>query len=270
MDLKNGLKPVKRDGRDFDFHRTFGAALEPLPTEYNTDLGLTSPNQNEEGAPYGCTGYTQSELCQDEDGVLYRPWYTYQKTCLIEGHDTTTGCDLRTSLKSTIVYGVQPIDKVTDADAFPNRRGQYFNVGPIGDWFEGIQRAMWTARHEKRAVSIGTPFFPEWTTPQDGILTELFYYDGYPTHYSWHNWKICGWKVIAGETYLVGKPWQGSQYGDKGFVYVSRDTINKIMKIRGCAAFTLGKARPEDVQTIKFNILEVIRDFLQRIIWLRS
>jgi hypothetical protein len=39
----------------------------------------------------------------------------------------------------------------------------------------------------------------------------------------WHNWKVAGWKTIGGAPYLICKMWAGPDYGDRGFVYMSRE-----------------------------------------------
>src|SRR5882672_11558338 len=106
--MKHGVTPLKPDHRDYSFKRTFGTvAPQTLPDEYNCDAVFGFPDQNAEGYPYGCTGYCQSELCQDEDGTRYKPDYTYHKTQFMEGTvGQEVGCDMRDSLKSTIVYGL--------------------------------------------------------------------------------------------------------------------------------------------------------------------
>ena len=106
--IKNGLLKLKKDHRDYSFARTFGAVVLQFPDEYSCDAGLTMPDQNLDGLPYGCTGYTQSELCQDEDVVAYNPKYTYDKSRIMSGMaDQNVGVDLGVARTSKIVYGLR-------------------------------------------------------------------------------------------------------------------------------------------------------------------
>lgn len=272
--VQNGLKPIQPDKRDYSFPRTFGAiAPTVFPDEYDCDYGLTMPNQLADGYPYGCTGYTQAELCTDEDGIIYKPSYTYDKTRWMEGTEgQNVGCEIRTSLKSTIAFGVQALNETTDGEAMQHRRAQYFNVSDVTymDDFDDIRNALLSNKNDMRAVSIGTPWFPEWSTSDENGIVPDFVYDGNPHNYNWHNWKVSGWKQINGQPYLTGKTWQGKDVGVNGLLYFSRATINKVMAIRESAAFTLAQSHPNDVQTIRNStiatILETAVIFLRRMI----
>ena len=251
--MPSGALPLKPDHRDFSFPRTFGA-VSPLkfPKEYNCDAGFGFPNQVKEGYPNGCTGYTQSEICQDEDKKKYDPAFTYKKTLFMMDYPDGYPCDIRTSLKSTLVYGLSDGDELT---AVTNRRGKYFNVidSPELDAFDDIRNALWLNHDKGRSVSIGTPWMAEWNfVGKSGKIPSKFRFTG---RESWHNWKICGWKEIDGEPYLMGKTWQGN-VGDKGWLYFPREVINNVMEISGTGAFTVAKATSADVETIKLPLLE--------------
>ncbi len=270
--IKNGIKPTKKDHRDLSFPKTFGAVSISLsfPEEYNVDAGLTIPDQNMDGRPYGCSGYTQSELCQDEDGVKYNPGFTYDKTRMMEGtYPQDVGCSIRDSLKSTIVYGVEADGEVGDKQAFNHHRGQYFNVEPTVDFFDGIRSALWLGRLDKRSVSVGTPWYAIWMGQGPSRIAE----DGFAplpvdfnSNYSWHNYKVCGWRTINGVPYLIIKPWCGSTFGNKGYCYFSRELVNQLMAVDGSAAFTLGKADPQNIQLVELSVLETIVSYL-RMLW---
>lgn len=274
MKIQNGIAPTKLDHRDYDFHRTFGSVeTEVLPDEYNCDAGLTMRDQDAEGLPFGCSGYAQSELGQDEDGIKYKPSFTYDKTRIMEGtYPQTVGCDIRDSLKSTIDYGLQGEMETTDQQAFVHHRGAYYNVQPLnGSWWDGIRSALWQNRLEKRSVSTGTPWYPEWEPEGNGngILT-LSGIVSLPSdipnksgNASWHNWKICGWKVINGVTYLIAKSWQGSRYGDNGWCYVSKEIIEQVLNVKGSAAFTLALAKDVSIQTVELSVFALIASYFR-------
>lgn len=260
-ELQSGVLPNPYDTRDYSFERTFGA-VDPkfFPEEYNADLGLSFPDQNDDGYPNGCTGYTQSETGQDEYGLAFDPAFTYKKTLLIANLPDGAPCPMRSSFKATSVYGLMP-KKGTETDALNYKRGSYFDVDKNGDYFDGVRSALWLNKLNKRTISVATPWF--WgRSPKGGFLTA---FDKKKELDVWHNWKVCGWKQIKGQPYLIGKPWIGKK-GDKGYVYIDRETFNKLMSISGTAMYTQANARPEDIATIKLDILEVLLSFYQRIL----
>lgn len=258
--MTHGTRPTPLDHRDFSYHRSFGAITPAFQDNFTVDIGLTNPNQITDGLLYACTGYTQTDNENDEDILVYDPAYTYSRTCYMEGHDQNTGCDIRTSLKSTRVYGLKPKD-AEDTDLPVQRKGgNFYNIYDDGgaDWFDSIRSAI---LREKKGVSIGSPWFSEWTTPQNGVLTSQFVYDGNPYHYSWHNWAIKGWKTVEGVPYLLCKSWQG-----RGFDLLSRETINKVMDIRGSVAFIQAKSKPSDIRAIKIGTIEYLLIYLYRLV----
>lgn len=273
--MMDGVRQVKKDNRDYSAHRTFGATPPVFPDSYSCELGLGFPDQNAEGFPEACTGYTQSELCQDEDGVPYFPRFTYDKTLLMEGQKEGQPCDIRDSLKSTILYGVQPLPTPPNADAvaLTHQRAAYFvieqNYGL--DWSDSIKNMLWAARPYKGSVSMASPWFPEWTgsnIPSSGIVSA-------PANWTWligHNWKISGWKTINGVPYLCAKTWQGSNIGDHGWIYFSREIINKLMTVSGTGAFMLLRAdqhNPADIQLIHLSLFDWLGSFFRNLMGIK-
>lgn len=258
-EIKHGFIPKRvKDHRRYSFHKTFGSAsLASLNVEVNYDNGVTVPDQNADGKPYGCTGYTQSELATDFDGVVYQPGFTYEKTCEIEGHGMDRGCQIGNSFKSGRVYGMQMTTETTDNEALSHLRGQDFEVDQADgyDWFDSMRSAL--VQNLKRSISIGTPWFPNFNdalyTRTDGLMPSPD--DSDPSTLSWHNWKICGQTQINGVWYLIGKTWQGKEVGKGGFSFWSREAINVLMSISRTEAATQAKATPEEIQTVSLGIL---------------
>jgi hypothetical protein len=250
--MKNGTLPHKKDKRNYSFTRTFGSiAPIGLPDEYNCDAGLAMPDQNADGYPEGCTGYTQASLCEDEDNQVYDPSFTYNKTLFIANLPPDSPCAVQDSLKSLVVYGVGKKGE-TDAQAEVRRRGQYYQVQPATglDWFDSIRSTLYVNRITKRSISVGTPWFFQWHFVPKGILADFSYAGIEP----WHNWKISGWKSIQGVPYLIAKTWQGPQFGDQGWCYISRETFNRCMAIPGTVAFTVAQWDGTPL-TIQYGIL---------------
>lgn len=270
--IHSGAKPTVLDKRDYSFHRTFGAAAIIFPPDFNVDVGKTMPNQDEQGLPMGCTGFTQTDNKNDEDDSIYKPDFTYFKTCYMEGHGPDKGCDIRTSLKSTKVYGFLRIDETTDKDAEAHKGGQFFNIYDDGglDWFDGIRNAIQT---RLKGVSAGSPWFPEWHYPQDGVLPMpnaniLEIAKSNPNSLAWHNYSIKGWVTKNGIPYLLVKSWQGKNYGHNGWAYMSREVANKIFAIRGSVAYIQAKASPQDIQSIQLDLIETVLLYFYRLIGL--
>jgi len=263
--MNNGVKKPKIDHRTYSFHRTFGSTVpDMLHPDIDVDAELTMPDQNLEGRPNACTGYTQSELCQDMDMTRYLPKYTYEKTLMMDGLEDGQPCDIYTSLKSTIAYGVT--NKGTDDDAFLHRRGAYYQVQKLQnfDWFDSVLSAIRTnlfKNHIKCSVSIVTPWFACFEKTYGGIITSDFTTQPVPD--VWHNWKIVGQKTINGIPYLKCKSWQGTHYGDNGWHYFSRETFNRLMMIQGTTAFTLAPFDKNNILRVQITIIETILSYLR-------
>lgn len=256
--MKSGLKRIYPSRKDFDHHKSFGTLGLPtgLPTTFDVDAGLWVPNQlvpmNYPGIPpvpalfEGCTDYAQTDLCMDEDGLQYSPMALE----LLTHANANGGADIRVSLKAAItVFG----------------RSAYFNIRPSYplDFFDAVRLAMYAAQPEKRAVSVGSIWYPQWEViGSDGILPmppEL-HLNG-----PWHNWVVCGWTTINGVLYLKGKSWQGEAYGDHGFHYISREVFNSIMSVYGTGAFTISKTTPGQIFTVDMTVLQSIVAFIRQL-----
>ncbi len=281
--IKSGTFPTFTDKRDYDFARNFGAVVS-FPDNFNVDSGKSMPDQEADQNPYECTSYTTNDIALDEDNRSYAYGYLYAKALNMAGYPPTQqGMDIREALKASRVYGLLPLDKTPDdladsgesynsdyrhwpaeldVEAAYHRRGKYFNVQPLnGDWFDGIRSAI---QVNNRSVSVGTPWYPSWNNiGNDGIVSTMP--NGTPT--SWHNWKIAGWKTINGVPYLLGKTWQGKDYGDNGWAYFPREVINAVWCIQGTQAFTFGKATSDDLLTIKVDILQTVLAFCYRLLF---
>lgn len=107
--IQNGTRPTKIDHRDWDFSKTFaGVATVPFPPAYNTDAGLTMPNQDTvnnlfnppvPALPFGCTDYTTSEVATDLNDASFIAQIENPMAIEDETHaNALGGGDIRTSL----------------------------------------------------------------------------------------------------------------------------------------------------------------------------
>lgn len=247
------------------------------PMTYTYDAGFPIPNQTlpdtrftppAPAIPNGCTGETQTSICSDEDGVVYNPKYTYDMTCMMENHDESQGCDIRNSAKSLTIYGLQ-MQGDMPTQTLARKRGQYFVIDLASgyDWFDSFRLAL---RANGRSISTATPWFIEWeiATGINGVLISDFTYNGIPSDYSWHNYKICGELVLpSGEDAIEAISWQGNNFGDAGKCYFTRETFNKAFDIYGTLALTPGpRIAPGDIQYVKLTILQQALVYLNDIL----
>lgn len=237
--VKQGTGPTRISKKDWDFHKSFGSVILPFPSEYFTDAGLWMPNQDITDPvfglpplPFGCTDYTQADLANDEAGALnFDPMMLEN----ITNANRNGGADIRQSLLAAVKLGW-----FTGFFNVQQLRGQ--------DMFDSIRTPMINGIPEKRSVSVGTPWYGVFETIDTTAI--LVMPESLQDSHSWHNWKICGWKNINGQPYLIGKSWQGPGYGDKGFVYFSRSLINNLMSVPGAVAFTATKGVLPPISTI--------------------
>lgn len=255
--IKNGIKPQKKDNRDYSFHRTFGEIPLALPLEFSVDAHLTMPDQNADGLYEACSAYAQQELITDQNAKLsnfYRDHY--QRTLDLENLPFGSGInDIRDSLKIAIAYYGE---------------GAYYAVeNSQKDWFDSIRSVIYTNFQVNKiycAVSIGTPWMVEWDVMHinsTGIIPTIF--TGDPLKLSWHNWAIKGWKIIDCVPYLLGKTWQGKNYADGGWAYYPREAINAVMAIRGTCAYTLAPRNEQNIQTVQWTIVGMINACINRL-----
>lgn len=256
--IRNGARPTKIDHRDWDYHKTFGSLKTvPFPPAYNTDAGLTMPNQDVENdyfvppvppLPFGCTDYATSELKGDLSLTkVFDPEVIEE----ITHANANGGGDIRTSLLAGKSLGW-----------FTG----IFNIQAIGqDFFDAIRDAMVSGGTERRSVSIGTPWFPIFEeVSTSGVLDMPNNLN--TTGVPWHNWKICGWETINDQVYLVGKSWQGATYGNKGLVYFSRPLINESMSIPGAVAFTATTGQLPPISTITVTFLQWLISYARNLL----
>lgn len=210
----------------------------PFPPEYNTDAGLDMPDQNAQDLEFGCTDESQSEVSNDL--VQAAATNPYQLEAVTHAN-RLGGYDVRQSL-----LAAKSLGWITG----------FFNIEAIGqDMFDAVRDAQVSGATEKRSVSVGSKWFedPFESVDATGILVMPNFNN---PSFTWHNWKICGWKTINDQVYLVGKSWQGPGYGDKGLCYFSRPLFNQLMSVPGSVAFTTTKGVLPPITTISVTWLE--------------
>lgn len=261
--MKYGSKPTKPDYRDYDLHRTFGVAIVPkFPDSYDVDANVWMPSQNEPQSvlggipamPFGCTSYTQADLDNDLSGSLKSNPVLLEN---ITHANAQGGTDVRSAFKAAQKLGWL---------------GNYFSIRSSAglDHFDAIRYAMLQGGFEKRSVSWGTPWFPSWEAQALGKVkimpmpTEQEFKNAY-TSIGWHNSKFSGWVTIDGKPYLKNKSWQGTEVGENGWLYFSREVVNATMILNGTCAFTASNY-DGDIKRVDMSIVQMILSYLRNLI----
>lgn len=248
--MERGVFKNKVDHRDWSFHRSYGIkpGSIPFPPNYNTDAGLTMPNQDianpnynppAPALPYGCTSYLVTEMAIDMGNppAIVSPMVIENVTQANAKH----GYDLRQALLAGVKLGL-----------FTG----IFNVQAIGqDMFDAVYDAQLSGGTEKRSVAVASKWLPPFETINNtGIIPSLFNIND--PNLTYHAWKICGRILIGDQEYIKAKSWQGRGYGDGGFCYFSRAVFNQLMTQSGAVAFTATNGVLPPIQTITTTWLQ--------------
>lgn len=275
--IKNGTRPVKKSHKDFDYLKShhgaiLSGAIQPptFPAEYLCDFKGNTRNQNINDTsfspivaaePEGCTNYTSSSVATDltEGKTIYRP-----DTLEALTHANQNG-------------GFEVRDSLTIAMNSLKWFSAIFAViahSPL-DYFDTFRLAIFSGAPEMRSISIGTPWFPSWEEAcQSGValmpmptsdeLAEIF-----NPNMPWHNHKLDGWFTYNSQLVLRDESWQGTDIGDNGYVYFTRDVINAIMTLQGTGAFTASRMGLGDAVPVTLTYLEWITSFVRTLFGLQ-
>lgn len=230
----SGLKPYKKDTRDFKFEKVFGIATdipeffyEPLSVknQYNTDF---------------CVGFSLTEVAEYLDKIELDPLWFYSRIKEIEGNYLSYGADFKTAGKASVSVGFSPQVfapyKITEKDrnflanpenydddlkitALPYRKKSYFFVQ------SGFQSTISAMYNNKTPVMVGCDWCNEWMYQQGGIINSGGVIVGQ------HAMKACGWKYINGKRYIGILNSYGKDVGDNGIFWFAEDIYNKYFKM---------------------------------------
>lgn len=244
--IQNGLNLIYPHSTDFSLLHTFGATqdtVDGLPKGFSIYDGRTIPDQNGydnrfnpaiQPLPLGCVGEGLTFAAGLEDNALYDPRDFY---LAVPPGTMSQGRDIRTALGVAINRGFKD-----PAGNLGNKRTAYFNCygsGAIDD-FDAARIGLYlNAPIEKRAVIVGTWWYPEFENAgTDGILPVPSYKT---SQGSLHCHIITGFESTYKDDYLEDISWQGTNYGNGGLDYISRDMYNRLLAQPWTGAFTISK-----------------------------
>lgn len=256
-----GTRPAKHLSREREYHRHFGGiSVDQIP-DFNVDSGLTMPNQIADNAPTECVGYTGADFLTDIFKVPFSPDFTYAAARQISGDGPgIDGASFHAGLQSLVMFGglkqtdatIAAIDKgemfISDWNnwgletrlkkSYAYKQNGVLNVLGFGDPFTSILSACYT---NKLAVSLGTPWYLEWSHPSDAGVVPAPINPRNVQLLGWHNYAAKGKKTIKGIPHLAVKSWQGNNVGDGGWLYFPREVVNTALSIGGAGALTINK-----------------------------
>lgn len=260
--MKSGTGPQRDKLSDFGWLEThrerliqkFGSLTPQFPPTLGRPLPTLIPNQDiidsaftppVPAEPSGCTNETQSAAKRLMGG-------------------TTRPDEIEAVTQANAKGGIAIVDSLDaclpPSFLHPERLGlfqQHFNVLPKNglDYFDAARLALFDSIPEYDSLSIGSPWFAIFgATKADGILPIP---DSFNTLFAtWHNWAVLDWKYIVDQPYLICLSWQGPNFGDKGFHYVSRPLFNQLMDIYGSSMRLPKNNQTEHPETISISTWE--------------
>lgn len=246
----DGLRELPDDTRDFSLGGVFGfTKIEDVPV---TDFVVATPLViKDQGDTDLCSSYTVTAVSEDQENIELLPEYQFYSTKRISGDFSAWGANLRDACKSATEYGSLPVssfphmkgqsrdyilkkenwDPAADMIAKMYRKSTFFAVTGQYDLFDNIRCALWQHKEKKNTIVTGALWKNGWIPAVRGIIPNIGG-DGFG-----HAFKIFGQKVIDGELFLVAQLSNGTQVGDNGLYYFSREVANRELSKYGVYMF---------------------------------
>jgi hypothetical protein len=273
--IGGGLLPLKKDNRDFQL----GSIFSPIDIDdiSSADFVVAEPLEIKEQYDSDmCVAFAACAVSEDQEDVVLGPEWFFSQIKKIIGDWRSWGVDLRSACKAAVNVGFIKNEfqnynlQNKDRDFLANwenwqeelknnaslyRKKSYFSIDNLGkDTFDSFRIALWQHKNEKCSILTGAIWEKEWTQAEGGIIpkdpgTKLF----------GHALKIFGQKNIGDELYLMAQLSNGTDIGDNGIFYFSREVINR--------SFTNGAFMFIDIDSSKvkkefWNCKTKIRDFI--------
>lgn len=265
---KEGLKELPVDDRDFALGGVFGEIdINEVP---NTDFYVHKPLRiKNQGDTDQCSAFAVTSVSEDQEAIELMPAYQFYSTKRLTGNKEEWGADLRNACKSAVKYGSLPKDflpemnsksrtyilennnwpRNADGIARIYKKETYFAVTGKYDTFDNIRAALWQHRENYCSIVTGAFWRSAWIDAKNGIIPNVES-DGFG-----HAFKIFGQKVIDGTIYLVAQLSNGTECGDGGLYYFSREITNKELSKYGLFMFKdISRADAEYYLTQPFTV----------------
>lgn len=224
-DFKGGLTPTPVDERDFQL-----GAITRLPdlSELPDEFIIKPLRIKNQGNTDFCSAYMTCAMSEAQEGITLEPSYSFAVSKEISGDKESWGQNLRDACKSHLKgalpedqspYSVKTKDdsflrdinnwNVPESVVYPHRKKSYFKVTGPYDEFDNARASLF-----KFKSPIGTGVTWGWPVTQHILNTVK---KGFG-----HAVTIIGFK----DDMLILQNSYGTQAGDNGLFYVTRDVYN--------------------------------------------
>jgi hypothetical protein len=216
--MKYNVRKRFHQARDFSFHKSHALGAVVLPDS----ISFPSPvlTQDEED----CTAFAGVATRYNEtNNTVLDPKAFWSKELVFAGITDPTyngGFDIQVPAATAVVQGFPGLNPTA-----------YFwiTAGGGSDAFDNICNAIFV---NQRPLILGMDFYQEYITPT-GIIS-----DNGVTLLGGHCIKVCGWKQINGQPYLILQNSWGTGYGDQGFFYLPRAIANRAVAQYGAVQWS--------------------------------
>lgn len=269
-----GLKPLKKDIRDFKYENVFGAVS---PEEIPDNFLVANPIEiKDQGNSDECVAFATCAVSEDQEGVALNPKWFFSQIKKTQGNWKKWGADLRDGAKVAVNTGfIEENDapfslKYRDRDFTANwnnwptdlenkakihKKQSYFSV-MCG--FDSFRSVLWQNKDEKKSILTGTMWESNWSNLKDGIIpVESTGSEEIP-----HAIKIFGQKKINDKLYLIAQLSNGLGFGDGGLFYFPKEIIDKKFRF---GAFIFKDLDPEKIKKISWDWKIKIYNFIKKI-----
>ncbi len=242
MKLNSGMKPLLYDDRDAKFAAVaFGAPVPPvLPTMFR----LPEKRVRNQRASLSCTSHNTTGASEYQEGVELSPAFHWAETCRKLGSYIPYGSDPRTAMGVSCRIGDMPerdaamnfeqhdpqvignwnnwgMSKETALEVDNHKKAAYVPIQIVGDYFDSIRAALYKGN---AVMAFGT-WCQGWE--QSSIPTVPL-----PV-LSLHAYLFVG---FDGDHLVIRNSW-GEEFGDKGYQYMPRETVNREFAKQGTGCF---------------------------------
>jgi hypothetical protein len=275
--MQSGLIPVKvPDLRNLNHEVQFGA-IDPSKLDPK-GLGRKPLSiKNQRGTQF-CTAYGTATASEYIEEIEMSPEYQAALISEVAGEPILSGASAKNSLKALKLFGSLP---KKDAPYSLDVEGEVF-VANLKNWpkdltqtaddylkasyydvlhgshdaFDNIKSALATAKEqgENRVAIAYTQWFSNWGGKKP--------FKRGTGSFSWHCHLFIDWSVKDGQEVLVGHNSYGTEWGDNGLSYWTREAVNQLLEDNRNEVFMVRDLTPETAKDAQWGLAVTIYDML--------
>lgn len=257
--------PTSVRSRYRSHHKSFGsAALLNLPSTIGRLKRAITDQQDTEY----CTAYGEAVSNGYEHNIDMSPEWQVGIESNYAGAPITSGASPETSMEATELFGSLPAvsatitmppysaDYIADWQNFPKTQislsesylpGIPYEVDGPYDTFDNIRTVLYQAYAQNGGVvKVFGPWYQSWNLEaQNPVLNGVVSLPpSTEDPISSHRWNFVDWIPSGNDFLLVAHMTQGKDFGDKGFVYFDRATVNSIFTNATSRGYGIFISRP--------------------------